>query len=577
MRKQGLVPLSMNVIRKVGKSIVGVYRQNTLEPLAVSRDRDEQRLGEMMSIAMQYLYQSQNIGEINARGYEEFLLSAVPVFRVGYEWNSTRKISDVTCELCDMNRMGWDENTSGQYFENISCIFYLHDMNISTVLSMFAHSKQEKERIIQIYQDAKSDVFLKQQHIPDKSRTHISFFHPDTPDKCRVYEIWTKEQYDSFLCHDIAKGSMYTIPVSEEDAIIAENNKRIQDMIAGGGTAQEAALIEYEYKVDEQWVVRYLTPNAYTLLQSETPYWHQSHPFAIGAYPLIDGEVHSLIGDLVNPQRMINRIIMRTEFQRMNQAKGFGIVNKKVLEKSGVSMELFASQFTSPNGIIALDWQPGEEIFKQYNESGVNSSDINMLQQYFSMISEISGANGPMRGEASRSGTPAALYAMQTQNANNNISDGEQWYNGLVRLRDYKMMMVMQQYYQEKRYLSITGQDYSEESKWYDPYKVRNSQFDLTLIQSQSSGVTRAMNENMLFELFRAGAIDPISYLESTSSPFADKLLERIKQRKTEQAQAQQQAQEQQALSQEKAQALQKGVEEAQPDGSMTQAPFMPQ
>ena len=92
----------------------------------------------------------------------------------------------------------------------------------------------------------------------------------------------------------------------------------------------DAALIEYEYKVDQEWVVRYLTPNGYVLHQSVTPYLHGSHPFTIGAYPLVNGEIHSMVGDTINIQRMINRLIMRIEFSRMNDAKGFALVSPNI-------------------------------------------------------------------------------------------------------------------------------------------------------------------------------------------------------------------------------------------------------
>ena len=114
-----------------------------------------------------------------------------------------------------------------------------------------------------------------------------------------------------------------------------------------------------------------------------------------------------------------------------------------------------------------------------------------------------------------------------------------QWYNGLIRKRDYKIMQVIQQYYTDRRYMSIAGKDYSEESKWYDPEKVRNSQFDIALVENQAVGIFRAQNENLLISLLQAGMIDVETYLESSTAPFADKMLERIKQK--EQAEAQQQ------------------------------------
>lgn len=541
MRRQGITPMSMNIIRKTGKAIVGVYRGTDLEPMAISRDRDEQKLGEMMSIALEYVYQNLNLKEVNARGYEETLLSAIPCFRVGYDWDDERKMSDVVVSLCDINRMAWDDNTSGMYFENISRIGYLHDMPLGRVLSRFARSREERDKIVKIYEHCKGIYgYANQQFKQDLRRRDISFLMPLNPNQCRVIEIWSKELYDSLACHDTAHGEQYTVPIEDEENIKAENQRRQMEMLTAGGAIEDAALIDYEYKVEEKWVVRYLTPDGYVLYQEETPYWHGSHPFVIGAYPLVDGEIHSFVDDTINVQRVFNITFMRNIYMRMNQAKGFGIVQRKVLERSGVSESQFAAAFTSPNAIMALDWDSGEDVFKQFNETGANQGDMQTMQQCMELMNDITGAHGAMRGEKSGSNTPASLYAQETENANNNISDIQEWYNGLIRKRDYKIMTLIQQYYTDRRYLNIAGKDYSEQSKWYDPQKVRNSQFDLALVENSSSGVMRARNEQVLQFLLQNGVIDGVTYLECSSSPFADKVLERYKSRQEELSGAQQ-------------------------------------
>lgn len=557
MIKQGITPMSLNIIRKAVKAVLGVYCQSNFEPLAIARDRDEQKLGEMMSVAMEYVYQYQNLPELNTRGCEEFLLSSMPCFRVGFDINQERKSSDVVVSLLDNNRIAFDPNTTGQYFENISCIGYLHDMAIGAVLSKFAHSAKEAEQIRQIYKECEmlypvtGQLFKK-----DNRHTQIDFYHPLQAEQCRVIEIWTREQFDSLYCHDTAKGEQYFVSVSEEQNIVAENNRRVFEMMQAGGLAEDAALIEYEYRVEGKWVVRYLTPNGEVLLQAETPYAHGSHPFVIGAFPLVDGEIHSFVEDAINPQRMTNRLLSRIEYQRMNDIKGLFVINKKIREKSDVTLEEISQIITSPAGVVELDWENGEEPFKQYHSTSNKQDDVQMLGQYMNLLNEITGAHAAMRGEQAKSGTPSSLYAQETQNANNNIADMMQWYNGLIRKRDYKIMQVIQQYYTERRYMNIAGKDYSEESKWYDPDKVRNSQFDLALVENQSQGMFRAQNENLLLSLLQSNAIDLETYLESSTSPFADKMLERLKAK-------QQEAQQQQAPAQ-----LQAAQAEQQPTTS---------
>lgn len=544
MSDQGITPLSLNIIRKAVKAVLGVYCQSNYEPLAIARDRDEQKLGEMMSIAIEYVYQNENLPELNTRGCEEFLISALPAFRVGFDINQERKSSDVVVSLVDDNRLAFDPNTAGQYFENITCIGYLHDMSLGALLAKFAHSATEAQQIRQIYKDCNALYPVTDQQLKeDRRRVNIDFYHPLQSEQCRVIEIWTNEQFDSLYCHDIAKGEQYYVDVTEESNLQAINNQRMLDMIQAGGNAEDAALIDYQYKIENKWVVRYLTPNGYILHQEVSPYTHGSHPFVVGAFPLVDGEIHSFVEDAINPQRMTNRLLSRIEYQRMNDIKGLFVVNKKVLERSDMVLDDIARVVTSPAGVMALDWEGGEEPFKQVHSTSSKQDDVAMLSQYMNLLNEITGAHGAMRGEQAKSGTPSSLYAQETQNANNNIADMMQWYNGLIRKRDYKILQVIQQYYTDRRYLNIAGKDYSEESKWYDPNKVRNSQFDLALIENQSTGMFRLKNENVLLSLLQSGAIDLETYLESSTSPFADKMLERVKSKQEEAAQAQQQAQ----------------------------------
>jgi hypothetical protein len=545
MRKQGITPMSINIIRKAVKAILGVYSQSDLQPIAVARERDEQKLGEMMTIAMEYVYQNRNLQELNTRGCEEFLLSALVAFRVGFDIDQERKVGDVIVQLCDNNRLIFDNNTSGLYFENISSIGYLHDMSLGTVLSKFAHSSREAEKIKTIYDYCRTDFAANTQYFPKDNRKGINFYHPVEVDQCRVIETWTKEMCESLYCHDTAKGEQYFVDIAEEQSIIDENNRRRAEMIQVGGDISQASLIEYEYKIEEKWIVRFLTPNGYVLYKAESPYWHGSHPFVIGAYPLVDGEIHSFVDDAINVQRMVNRLLMRIEYLRMNEAKGLYLVKKKVLEDSGMSLPEFAAKVTSPNAVVALEWE-GESPLVHVNGKGNSEGDVQMLAQYMNLLNEITGTTGAMRGEVAKSGTPSSLYAQEAENANNNIADMISWYNGLIRKRDYKIMNVIQQYYEDRRYMSLSGKDYSEESKWYDPDKVRNSKFDLALIENPSSGVFRAQNENLLFTLLQSQLIDLETYLESSVSPFADKMLERVKSKKDEQAQMQQQMQQMQ-------------------------------
>lgn len=538
--RQGMTPLKMNIITSRIRQMLGVYEKQKLEDLVLARDRDEQKLGEMMSVALQYVYQNNNLYRANADGYREFLISALPCYRVGYDFNSQKQLSDVYVDLENTDKMFWDTNTSGQYFQNISIIGKLHEFTLLEILAKFAKTPQMRRALIAAYDEVAYHVG-DQQFSAERGRNKYSFYTPQESHKFRVIEVWTKEESEVYVCTDPLEDEPYVINVGQLNEVLAENERRRVEIGMYGGDENDAAVIEYEYRVDSDWVVRYLTPCGHVLYQSVTPYAHGSHPWAIGGYPMVDGRVQSLVYDLLPAQDMINRLVMRIEYVRMNQAKGFGIVDLDVLEDSDMTVEEFAKSYTSAKGIAALRCGKAggvNQVFARFTDEGGTNNDLQMLNTYIEMINQQSGSTDAARGEKSGSHVSASRYMMETENSNNNTCDGEQWFNGLILERDRKMMALMQQYYTGVRYINIAGHEYSEESKYYDADKIRQTQFDLSVVQAPSSGIVRMQMEDTLRTMFEQGAINAKMWLKSTAAYGADKILNVIEQ---EEAQAQEQ------------------------------------
>lgn len=81
IRNQGNVPLKNNLMRRLVNTVLGVYRQQSKEPICTARDRDEQKLGETMSTILQCNMQLNRMSEVYARTMEEFLISGMAVPR----------------------------------------------------------------------------------------------------------------------------------------------------------------------------------------------------------------------------------------------------------------------------------------------------------------------------------------------------------------------------------------------------------------------------------------------------------------------------------------------------------------
>ena len=63
----------------------------------------------------------------------------------------------------------------------------------------------------------------------------------------------------------------------------------------------------------------------------------------------------------------------------------------------------------------------------------------------------------------------------------------------------------------------------------YDPKKIRDVEFDLSIVESTSTPAFRTMANDWLMQLWQAKAISVEQLLEHSDFPFADELLQSIK------------------------------------------------
>ena len=63
----------------------------------------------------------------------------------------------------------------------------------------------------------------------------------------------------------------------------------------------------------------------------------------------------------------------------------------------------------------------------------------------------------------------------------------------------------------------------------YDPKKIRDVEFDLSIVESTATPAYRALTNDMLMQLWEKNAISVEQLLEHGDFPFADELLQSIK------------------------------------------------
>lgn len=527
IKAQGNVPLKNNLIRRLVRNVLGVYRSQSKEPTCVARDREEQSYGETMSTVLQCNMQLNSMQEMYARSMEEFLISGLVVHRKWFGWRDGKL--DCWTDYVQPNNFFMDNNMRDFRGWDVSCLGEVHDESFATICTQFAESPEDYERLARIYRLAsdRSNILDNCSQWGYSRVKNVDFLFTNEPGRCRVVEVWRKEQKPRYFCHDYNNGDVYKIEVEDYgDMVEAENADRLRRGKESGIPEEEIPLIEATWRMDSYWYFYYLTPFGDILKEGETPYMHQSHPYVFKAYPYIDGEVHSFVADVVDQQRYTNRLIMMYDWIMRASAKGVLLVPEGCLP-DGMSLNDFAEEWSRFNGVIMYKPKAGVPAPQQISNNSTNIGISELLNIQLKFFEDISGVNGALQGKPGYSNMSGVLYSQQTQNATTSLLDLLDSFSSFVKEGAKKDVKNIQQYYDNKRVFNISGK--SSSLTEYDPQKIRDVEFDLSIVESTSTPAYRAIANEFLMELWRSNQINVQQLLEVGDFPWADRLLQSIK------------------------------------------------
>ena len=557
IKKNGKVPLKNNMIAPILSNIEGQLRQNLMRPVCVARDQSEGRVGEMMSVAIEYVHDINEMEELDADSMRMLLNGGMTAQRVEYGINRSKDKRDVWVYSVNPSRLFFNTNLEDVRMWDLNCIGELFDLPLDDVLAHFGNTPQQKERIRNIYHAVDAQSYATRAMQGDEART-LSFYTPSRSNLCRVILGWKLETRDAYLWNDTERGTWGYLPYDEESRkkLDAENDRRRKEAEKGklkgergkpapmseteslnfetesGKTVSDddLLLIEYEFATERCWYYRYMSPYGDVLQEGRSPYWHGEHNYVLHLYPLVQGRLGNFVEQFIDQQRAINRTATLIDFIRGTSSKGVLVVDDDAFES--MSREEVIDEYVRYNGVLFVKLKPGQSIdgvVRQYNSGAAVAGDFELLNLQLRLINEISGVNSAMQGQSPRSGTPASLYAQQVQNSSLNLKGLFDGFRTFRRRRDAKVMKTLQQYYNENRYIDLAGSQYSEEAKWYDPQKVQDSELDITISEGYNTPAFQMIANDFLMELFRAKALDVKTMLENSSYPFATKILEAIK------------------------------------------------
>lgn len=525
---QGNVALKNNLIRRMVQAVLGVYRSQAKEPTCAARDRDEQKYGETMSTVLQCNMQLNRMTEINARCMEEFLISGFVVQRKWFGWRENKL--DCWTDYVQPNNFFIDNNMRDFRGWDVSCLGEVHDISFDSLCERFAHNPGDYQRLADIYREArdKARIGATYDYFGYPLQGYYDFLVPRDLTRCRVIEVWRKESKPRYRCHDVNNGDVFKINLEDfEELVGSVNRERMRQAQELGMEMNDVPLIQYEWFMDSYWYYYYLTPTGDILDEGETPYEHKSHPYVFKAYPFIDGEIHSFVSNVIDQQRYTNRLITMYDWIMRASAKGVLLFPKECLPDD-MTIEDIADEWAQFNGVIMIK-QPktGTALPQQIANNCTQIGIAELLNMQLKFFEDISGVNGALQGKPGYSGMSASLYNQQAQNATTSLLDILATFSMFIMEGATKDVKNIQQFYDTPRVFNIAGRNSTIVE--YDPKKIRDVEFDLSIVESTATPTYRAMSNEILMKLFEMQAISVEQLLEHGEFPFADELLQSIK------------------------------------------------
>jgi hypothetical protein len=545
---EGMEPITNNLIYGVLRTITGYFLSNQTEPVAVAREREDQNAGEMMTATLQYVYQNNNLWQLDADNVQYAAISGLCVMK--HWWGKKKGVYDVYNYIVSPNRMFFNHGIEDTRGEDVTLIGEIHDMSMMDILAKFGNGNRAKiERLKNIYGnvDARSVEAYWQTFVDGLDRYGDFFYDKANEGVCRVFEVWTKEAKERYEVHDTLNGELFTAELWQKSAIDEENRRRVQEQSAMGVVPEDFRLLEYRQIVDTFMHCYFLSPYGDILEDYENPYWNEEHPYSFGFAEMYDGEIFSFLEPLIGLQKMVNRFFMIQYMIYRKQAKGVTYYDPKIFEGTGWTAEMFNANIAKIDASIPVNTNKGQIPYPRTEYAQGTTADItNMIGMGLRMFDEISNMNGILQGRSPSSGTPASLYMQQTQNASISMNKFFEAYRSYRERRDLKNLQFVQQYYDEPRYINVTSK--RKNNIRYNPQQVRNLNFIVNLAESQLTPVYRMMQQEVLLQLMQLAPnkITPEIILRNGNILNADQILEDIKSNEEAMAEQQQAAMAQQ-------------------------------
>ncbi|MDE6697572.1 MAG: hypothetical protein K2K25_11900 [Muribaculaceae bacterium] len=375
LRKEGREPLKNNILRRILRNVVGLYRSQykvpvlskTVSGFSGTHLRLENR-------RRREWFAKNRMEELSPRLLEEFLISGMVAVKV-----EDGKILPVTADNFFFHSDGYDP-----LGRDIDLIGEVHHVSFGNLMASFCHTASDYHRISRIY---------------GRNR------NANVP--CRITEVWHKETEVFGFLHDEKNASLSLAKMDEVIGRLANGVLSDEDVRGVGSIVRHC------------WRRKWFADDGSLLGESESA---EMHPYVFKAYPFIDGEVHSYISDIIDQQRYVNRLITLYDFIMKSSAKGVLLFPDESIPV-GMDLQDVADEWGRFNGVIPFRAKPGVPLPTQVSSNAANIGITELLKIEMQMLEDISGVSPTLQGKLETNATSGTLFARQNEAAQISLLD----------------------------------------------------------------------------------------------------------------------------------------------------------
>lgn len=388
IRSQGNFPLKNNLIRRLVRNVLGVFRGKLKVPGIQTTDVGNLGEANFINRMLKENAEANRLVELYTRGMEEFLISGLVVHKKWYGRRG-RRLGTITDHVSPA-KFFFDTSARDIRGTDVSILGETHDMAFDELCATFAHRPSDIEELARLYG-----------------------IGADNRGRCRVTEVWERRRLMRLNCHDLREGRWIKLDADRAQAV-----ERLNSLRKSRG---EAGVIT-DWVFDEVWTYTFLAPDSTILNRGESPYPGGRHPYVFKAYPYIDGEIHSFVSDIIDQQKLTNRLISMYDWILRASAKGVLLFPEGSLP-DGVDINDVADEWGRFNGVIVYRPRPGVELPQQVSSKATDIGITELLEIQMRMMEDVSGVNGALQGKLENGSMSGTLYSQQTANSMSALAD----------------------------------------------------------------------------------------------------------------------------------------------------------